>query len=287
MPVITVGMPIYNGERFVEASIQSVLAQTFDDFELCIADNASTDRSGDICQDYAASDPRIRYWRNPTNIGAAANYNRLLAEAKSPYFRWSNADDLLAPTLHEKCLSALQSNPVAVLAAGRTAFIDDEGRQTQEYDDQLHLVQSCPSERLRMFLAKVGLTNVIYGLMRADALGRTDLMGDGSIPAADTVMMGQLAIQGMFLQIDEVLFYRRMHADSSSANRADVSRQETFWSAGNHKFRRPTCRTLAAYQRGISRASVNGAETAALYRVMAQQIWLRKRFILRELIRPT
>lgn len=287
MPVITVGMPIYNGERFAEASIRSVLDQTFDDFELLISDNASTDRSEEICQDYAARDPRIRYWRNPTNIGAAANYNRLFAEARSPYFRWSNADDLLAPSLHESCLRALQGEPAAVLAAGRTAFIDENGRQSREYDDQLHLVQSSPSERLRMFLEKVGLTNVIYGLMRTDALGRTDLMGDGSIPAADTVMMGQLAIHGKFLQIDEVLFFRRMHAESSSADRANDSRQEAFWSAGQRKFKHPTWRTLAAYMRSIRRASVNVGEAAALYKFMARQLWILKRNLLLELFRAT
>ena len=283
MPVISVGMPVYNGERFVEESIRSVLAQTFGDFELLIADNASTDRSGEICQDYAARDPRIRYWRNASNVGAAANYNRLYAEAGSPYFRWSNADDLLAPDLHEKCLAALQEEPAAVLAAGRTILIDADGNQTGEYDDNLHITDSSASVRLEKFFDQVGLTNVIYGLMRADALGRTDLMGDGSVPAADTVMMGQLLLHGKFLQLDEPLFYRRMHAASSSSDRADTSLQESFWSAGRRKFKRPGWHVMMAYFRGISRSSVNAGEAIALYRLMAHQAWLRKRNLTLEL----
>jgi glycosyltransferase involved in cell wall biosynthesis len=282
MPVISVGMPVYNGERFVEESIKSVLAQTFGDFELLIADNASTDRSSEICQDYATRDSRIRYWRNDKNVGAAANYNRLFAESKSPYFRWSNADDLLDPALHKRCLASLEAEPSAVLAAGRTILIDEEGKTTGEYDDNLHITDPSASVRLRNFLAQVGLTNVIYGLMRKEALGRTDLMGDGRIPAADTVMMGQLILQGSFLQIDVPLFYRRMHSASSSADRDDTSLQESFWSAGKSQFRWPHWRTVAAYMRGVSRAP-GTKDTVALYKLMARQVWLRKRYLALEL----
>lgn len=100
MPKITVGMPVYNGERYVEESIKSVLAHTFDHFELLISDNGSTDRTAEICQDNASMDSRISLIRNEQNIGASANYNTLVQKATAPYFRWSNADDLLAPTLH-------------------------------------------------------------------------------------------------------------------------------------------------------------------------------------------
>ena len=126
MPRISVGMPVYNGERYVEESIKSVLAQTFDDFEFLISDNGSTDRTPEICQDFAVQDSRISYTRNEQNIGASANYNTLVQKATAPYFRWSNADDLLAPSLHEACLNVLESNPEAVLAAGKTVLIDHQ-----------------------------------------------------------------------------------------------------------------------------------------------------------------
>ena len=103
MSKITVGMPVYNGEQYLESAIRSVLAQSYDDFVFLIADNASSDQTTDICQDFAAQDPRIRYLRHERNIGAAANYNVLFAEARTPYFRWSNADDLLHPAAVRRC----------------------------------------------------------------------------------------------------------------------------------------------------------------------------------------
>ena len=286
MPTITVGMPVYNGEKYAEESIQSVLAQTFEDFEFLISDNGSTDRTEDICRDYAAKDKRIIYLRNATNIGASANYNLLYEKATAPYFRWSNADDLLAPTLHEKCLNALEATPEAVLAAGTTVLIDENGAETGEWDDDLHLTQERPSIRLQTFIDKVNLTNVIYGLMRTEPLSHTDLMGNGTVPAADTIMMGQLVLHGQFLQIPEPLFYRRMHDESSSANRDNTKQQEAFWSAGAGEFSRPGWRRLAAYRRGISNASVDASEAMSLYKLMLRQAWMSKRRLCAELIRP-
>ena len=93
-PMITVGMPVYNGDKYIEQAIESILSQTFGDFEFLISDNASTDRTREICLDYAVSDSRIHYLRNDVNLGAARNYNRLFEIGSAPYFRWMNADDV-------------------------------------------------------------------------------------------------------------------------------------------------------------------------------------------------
>lgn len=284
MAKISVGMPVYNGEQYLESAIDSVLAQTFDDFELIIADNASEDRSSDICQDYAARDPRIRYLRNETNIGAAANYNLLFAEARCDFFRWNNADDLLEPTLHERCWNALTSNPDAVLAAGTSVLIDSDGNETERYNDNLNILAERPSERLAMFFDQVGLTNVIYGLMRREPLGRTELMGDGSVPSADIVFMAHLVLQGKFVMLDEPLFYRRMHEQSSSSDRYDKEKQESFWSAGKAKLSRPAWKRVMAYRRAISKTAVPLKENLALYRILLGMIWANKRRLSTELI---
>ncbi|MFK8015365.1 MAG: glycosyltransferase family 2 protein [Gammaproteobacteria bacterium] len=284
MATITVGMPVYNGEQYLESAISAVLEQTFDDFELLIADNASSDQSGDICRDLAAGDSRIRYLRNQKNIGAAANYNLLYDQARTPYFRWSNADDLLDPTLHQKCYDALVAHPEAALAAGTTILIDGDGNETGAYDDNLHIVDPRPSRRLCSFLRRVGMTNVIYGLMRTDALKHTDLMGNGTVPAADTIFMGQLVLQGAFIKLDEPLFYRRMHELSSSADRADTSKQQSFWSAGEKKFKRAGWKSLAAYRRAIARTPLDAGESLALYQLLLQEMWANKRQLSAELI---
>jgi len=284
MAKISVGMPVYNGEQYLESAIDSVLAQTFDDFELIIADTASEDRSSEICQDYAARDPRIRYIRNEANIGAAANYNLLFAEARCDFFRWNNADDLLAPTLHERCWEALTASPDAVLAAGTSVLIDSDGRETEHYNDNLNITAERPSSRLAAFLHQVGLTNVIYGLMRRVPLGRTELMGDGSVPSADIVFMAHLVLQGKFLMLDEPLFYRRMHEQSSSSDRYDKDKQESFWSAGKAKLSRPAWKRVMAYRRAISKTAVPLKENLALYRILLGMIWANKRRLSTELI---
>src|SRR5580698_5675373 len=87
VPVVTIGMPVYNGARYLEEALRSILNQTYRDCELLISDNASTDATESICRRYAAEDGRVRYLRNERNLGAAANYNRVIHLASGRYFR--------------------------------------------------------------------------------------------------------------------------------------------------------------------------------------------------------
>ena len=127
-PPVTIGMPVYNGARFLAETLESILAQTFGDFELMITDNASSDATPDICRHYAA-DLRIRYYRHPKNLGAAVNYTSCFERSLSPFFKWAAHDDPWAPDLLEGCMTALTNHPDAVLAFARTLSIDADGRQ--------------------------------------------------------------------------------------------------------------------------------------------------------------
>jgi len=86
-PIISIGMPVYNGQAFIESAIKSILEQTFEDFELILSDNASNDKTQEICLDYKQQDNRIRYFRNEVNLGAAQNYNRVFELSKGKYFK--------------------------------------------------------------------------------------------------------------------------------------------------------------------------------------------------------
>ncbi|MFT6372592.1 MAG: glycosyltransferase involved in cell wall biosynthesis, partial [Gammaproteobacteria bacterium] len=163
---VGIGMPVYNGEKYIEESIKSNLRQTFDDFTLIISDNASTDRTREICLDFATQDQRIHYIHNPINLGAAKNYARCFEPSDCEYFRWSNADDLIEPELVEKCLRVLEANPDTVLAYGKTKIIDESGNITEHYDDNLDLRQNSAAERFITGKQSIGLSNVLYGLMR-------------------------------------------------------------------------------------------------------------------------
>jgi glycosyltransferase involved in cell wall biosynthesis len=276
-------MPVYNGERYLESSIASVLGQSFTDFELIICDNASTDRTASICQDLAAGDSRIRYHRNEVNVGAAGNYNKLVSLARAPYFRWNNADDLLHPDLHQRCYEALTKCEDAVLAAGSTVIIDAEGKQIGCYEDNIALSSDRASERFREFHERIGLTNVIYGLMRTDAMRRTRLMGTGKLPAGDIKFMAELCLYGKFVTIDEPLFYRRMHETASSWDRSNGRVQAEFWSASAGGFSFPYWRSMAHNVGSVVRAPIPGAERRELYKYLARRMYHSKRRLLSEL----
>ena len=107
MPRVSIGIPVYNGENFLEEAIRSVLAQTYQDLELVIADNASSDRTAEIGQDFAASDGRVRYVRNARNLGAAPNYNRVWEQSRGDLFKWLSHDDRILPGYVAATVAAL------------------------------------------------------------------------------------------------------------------------------------------------------------------------------------
>lgn len=276
VPLISVGMPVYNGEKYLAPAIESVLAQTMGDFELLIADNASADGTEAICRDYVARDGRILYLRNPVNVGAAGNYNLLFRRARAPYFRWFNADDLSSPRLHERCLEALEAHPDASTAYGKTDIIDGEGQLIEHYEDRLDLRQASAYERLARFFDVAGQTNVIYGLMRRSALERTQLMGSGTFPAADTNLMGELVMQGQVIEVPETLFYRRMHAQASSWDRKDMAVQQQFWQGQNSRFTMPSLKREIAYWRAIDQTRAGWMERFRMKNlVLRRMIWSR------------
>jgi glycosyltransferase involved in cell wall biosynthesis len=226
---ISIGMPVYNGEPYLEEAIQSVLSQTYEDFVLIISDNASIDRTEQICRNYASQDHRVVYTRNRENIGAAKNYNRVFEMSSGPYFRWFNADDVCAPKLLQRCVEVMDARSDVVLCYGKTDIIDFDGRLIKHYDDNLDLQQETAGDRFVNFLKAVGLNNAIYGLMRSAAVGKTMLMGNGSYPAADINFLAEMTLYGKFMEIPEVLFFRRMHSQASSSNLRDTIFERVFW----------------------------------------------------------
>ncbi|MEL7297287.1 MAG: glycosyltransferase [Pseudomonadota bacterium] len=284
MPLISVGMPVYNGERYLAAAIESVLAQTDDNFELIIADNASTDGTAEICAAYAARDSRIVVHRNETNIGAAGNYALLVDLARAPYFRWSNADDLLAPELHALCLKALQDNPDAVLSHGKTMLIDESDAELGAFDDNMHIVDGDPVQRLQKFFESYRLTNAIYGLMRTDAVRKTNIFGDGALPAGDISFMAELVLLGCFVELPEQLFFRRMHPESSSHDRGDDARQKQFWAASQSSFRLPILRQTGRYLKYVWAADdLRGSKLRTSTYLLRRLVWQRSA-VLREVM---
>jgi glycosyltransferase involved in cell wall biosynthesis len=209
---VTVGLPVHNGERHIEETLDSLLSQTFTDFELIISDNASTDRTRDISTRYAARDTRVRYVRCEENIGGAKNFARVFELARSPYFKWAAHDDLCEPTFLERCVAILDADPSVVLCYPKTAFIDEQSTLFALHDSGPNLQSDSASERAFQYLASDDTRCFpIFGVIRRAALANTCLLP--TYVSGDQVLLLQLALQGKFHELPERLFLFREHPD--------------------------------------------------------------------------
>jgi len=213
-PLVSIGLPVYNGERYLEEAIDSVLEQTYEDFELVLLDNASTDRTPEICRAYAARDNRVRYHRNEQNIGHTGNVNRAVRLARGRYYRQHHDDDVLVPQCVERCVEVLENRPAVVLCHTETKVVDEQGvpREVKRPMD-FHIDDPTPQERFDKFLQQCyptsGLLNVVFGLVRREVL--LSAPSQGAYPHADAALYGGLTLWGKFYVVDECLFRRRDH----------------------------------------------------------------------------
>ncbi len=247
-PTLTIGLPVYNGEEYLTQALDALLAQTYTDYELIISDNASTDRTEEICRAYAERDPRIRYVRQPVNVGAGPNHNLLVPLARGKYFKWASHDDLYGPRLIELCVKELDEHPEVVLAHSWDAYIDDHGEVVMEMDYPLDTANPDPAARLRSLLHVPG-GNDFYGVMRTDMLRR---VGEHhSYYNADRTFVAGLVLQGTFHQVPEVLYFRRDHPGRASraGNRRD--RAAALDPRRRNRWRYPMVVMLAEYVLGF------------------------------------
>lgn len=275
-PRLTVGVPVYNGERFLPAALDSLLSQTVGDMVILVGDNASTDSTADIIGEYAARDSRVRHFRHHQNLGAAKNYSVLCEMAETEYFRWLAADDCSEPRFHEICLAALVEHPDAVLAYPRIMMIDAEGSHLEEYEEGMHLTHDSPSERLFALLRNLKLVNALYGVSRTKVLKRTRLLG--AFRGSDITFLAELCLYGKIIEVPEPLMLRRMHKESFTS----MTREEQL------EFNKPGqiqavelyfWRHLVEYVRATLRAPVGTRERARLLGGLGRRaVWARDKY---------
>ncbi len=256
MPRVSIGLPVYNGERFIEQTIDSILAQTYSDLELVVSDNASEDRTGEICQAYAERDARLRYFRNDRNLGAAENYNRVFELSRGEFFKWSAHDDLIAPEFVQRCVEILDADPGAVLCWPRTVDIDSEGRIVSRKEYQLRADAESPELRFKEMIGMSHTCEAIFGLIRRDVLAETALIAKYS--DSDRVLLAELALRGRFRELEDAMFFYRDHDERSTE--VYPSRDERIaWFdpalAGRIVF--PHFRQFREYWAAVSRAAPN------------------------------
>lgn len=213
-PSLSIGLPVYNGENYLGAAVDSILAQTYSDFELIISDNASTDQTEAICRAYAAKDPRVKYYRNEVNIGGGRNFNRVFELATAELFRWHAHDDVLAPEYLEKCMAAIQSDPEILLVHSKTARIEEEGEVVGNFDHQLKVDAKKPHQRFRSFVLERHIGSEQFGILRSEALRATP--GMGNYVGCDRNLLAELALRGRWFTVPDHLFLRRQHREAGT-----------------------------------------------------------------------
>lgn len=210
-PKVTIHLPVYNGENYLEIQLDSLLNQTFTDFELLITDNCSTDSTNEICQRYAQADDRVRYHIHPKNIGATANFDSGVELAKGEYFKWAAHDDFHHPEFLQACVDVLDNNPDVVLAQTLVQIVDENGETMATYDSNLTGSDSSdPVERFKPLIHIRHTCTEMFGLFRLDEFKKTKLLGSG-YHGCDRAMLAEVSLIGKIVQIKRPLFYNREH----------------------------------------------------------------------------
>jgi glycosyltransferase involved in cell wall biosynthesis len=311
-PRLSIGLPVYNGENYLAESIDALLGQSYEDFELIISDNASTDGTADICRRYGKQDSRIRYVRQQCNIGLVPNHNFVFQQSRGELFKWASADDLYARDLLQRCVAALDQYPDVVLAHSWEAAIDAAGNVTQSLGYPLATDSPRAPERFRSILfgssglfersilfgssgrsenndadahglVRVDNRGILracdeYGVIRADVLRRVAPLG--SYHHSDRIVVCEIALHGPFHMTPDWLYFRREYPDRAyNASPNLRARCAILDPARANRLRHPTARLLTEYIWGyiaaIRHAPLSPADRRDCYRHLAQ--WMLDR----------
>jgi glycosyltransferase involved in cell wall biosynthesis len=281
VPRLSIGLPVYNGEDFLAESLDALLGQSYEDFELIISDNASTDGTAGICRRYAAQDSRVRYVRQLRNIGAVPNHNFVFGQSRGELFKWASDDDLYARDLLQRCVDALDEYPDVVLAHSWTGAVDAAGKVTQALEDPLATDSPRAAERFRSMLFAgcqddYGLIRAddAYGVIRAEVLRRVG--PQDSYYRADRVFATTIALHGRFHQERDWLYFRRDHPARASSAKTVGAWCVALDPRRANRLRHPTIRLVGEYMWGyaaaIHRAPLSPADRRECYCHLARWV---------------
>lgn len=276
-PKVSIGLPVYNGENFLSEEIDSILKQSFTDFELIIFDNASTDNTENICRKYALNDKRIRYFRNETNLGAARNYNLTFELATGEYFKWAAHDDVLEPEYLKRCVEVLDKNPDVILCQTEVKIIDMKSSFVGFYKNPLLKIDSTsPQERFGNMILSDHACFEIFGLIRSDILRKTNLHGNHL--GADRNLLAELTLFGRLYRHPEYLFNIREHMNRSVRIGDQSTESKALWFDPKNKGRRmyEHPRYFKEYVKSIHHVPLTISERLGAYKQLFKWVWREK-----------
>ena len=236
-PLVSIGIPVYNGESSIEQALDALRAQTYDNLELVISDNASTDSTSEICRQYAAKDRRIKYFRNPVNVGLYENFRRVVTLSTGEYFMWAAADDLKPPTAVEYCVQAILGNDRAVTAHGIILARTADGKELAVYPNQIQLTDNSAARRVRNFTHGLRHNGMFFCLHRRAALMQARL---GNHVGQDYLLCLQMCLLGAieYVPVPVIIYQERGRRPSTNLMYDDVPMTLSHLVSANKIYRR-------------------------------------------------
>lgn len=218
--LVSVGLPVYNGEAYLAKSLETILNQTYKNIEIIISDNCSTDKTEAICKSFSQSDSRIRYIRQEKNVGVYENFYFVLKEASSNFFLWAAADDYRSLNWIECALKELIKNQGSVFTFGEVQTIDCKGDflSSLTYNTNLRFANNAFFRRLHFWFLyeSFGKANIIYGLFdkeRSCLLENTKKWASGNI-RYDLTLIFNILLFGNYTFIPNITLFKRNTVDS-------------------------------------------------------------------------
>jgi glycosyltransferase involved in cell wall biosynthesis len=272
MPLVTIGLPVFNGEKYLERSLDAILAQTYENIELVISDNASTDRTESICRRYAAKHQKIRYSRNDANIGVFRNNNKVIELGTGEYFMLAGHDDLRSPEQIARCVAVLEENPQYVMAYVATTYIGENDEELDIKETVLDVGSPDVETRFRQIFRLDHKIEPGYGLVRYSALSKIRF---GQYPDSDRNFIAELGLRGPFFRVSESLFFRRDHSGSTTQkNSGRYESSPSFDPGGNGRFFFPYFWQGIHYCQAITRSELKLRDKARCLSAMVT--WTRQ-----------
>ena len=214
-------MPVYNGDQYIESSLNSLLKQSFGDFELIISDNASTDKTEDICEAICQIDPRVKYIRQPQTVSAFENFNFVLNTAQTDYFQWAACDDLWDIDWLKSCFDDIKKSDKEIFAFGLLQFINAQGNKIAHAGNDFAYPLHSKNPLIRcngyyLMPESFGKANLIYSLMPTKTVKAiVSSFTESDHPFADVVLVTRIVEALSLQQNNKSHFYKRVHPNNA------------------------------------------------------------------------
>lgn len=222
-PLVSIGMPTYNGARRIGKAFESILKQGYPNIEVVVSDNCSTDDTREVCEKVSLENPFIRYLRHPKNVGILSNFETVLKEAKGKYFMWLSDDDTVEPGAIAKCVEFLEENPDYQIATGKVRYWRN-GKVS--HLEELNLEDDNATRRVKKYYGWVRWGAMVHGLMRTSVAQRIDIR---RVYGSDWHYVANLVYLGKIRTLDIIGYNKSLGGSSSNHVKNAKSLNESYW----------------------------------------------------------